>query len=43
MTFDLNQEIVKLLMDEPFYAALSRRIDKKASTASSFLSTNSTT
>ena len=33
MTFDLNQEIVKLLMDEPFYAALSRRIDKKASTA----------
>ena len=33
MQFDLNQEIVKLLNDEPFFAALSRRIDKKASTA----------
>jgi len=33
MPFNLNQEIIKLLQDEPFYAALSRRIDKKASTA----------
>ena len=30
--YSLNQEIVKLLQDEPFFAALSRRIDKKAST-----------
>ena len=33
MNFDLNQEIVKLLQDEPFFAALSRRIDKKPSQA----------
>ena len=31
--YSLNQEIVKLLQDEPFFAALSRRIDKRASTA----------
>lgn len=30
MTFDLNKEIVSMLMDEPFYAALSRRMDKRA-------------
>ena len=30
--YSLNQEIVKLLQDEPFFAALSRRIDKKPST-----------
>lgn len=33
MAFDLNQEIVKLLQDEPFFAALSRRIDKRPSTS----------
>tara|TARA_A100001515_G_scaffold132781_1_gene121490 strand:- start:2780 stop:4039 length:1260 start_codon:yes stop_codon:yes gene_type:complete len=27
--FDLSQELVKLLHDEPFYAALSRRMDKR--------------
>ena len=31
--YSLNQEIVKLLQDEPFFAALSRRIDKRASTS----------
>jgi len=33
MTFDLNKHTARLLMQEPFFAALSRRIDKKASTA----------
>ena len=33
MAFDLNQEIVKLLQNEPFFAALSRRIDKRPSTS----------
>jgi len=32
-TFDLNRHTARLLMKEPFFAALSRRIDKKASTA----------
>ena len=32
-TFDLNKHTARLLMDEPFFAALSRRIDKRASTA----------
>ena len=27
--FDLNLHIARLLLDEPFFAALSRRIDKK--------------
>ena len=31
--FDLNLHTARLLMKEPFFAALSRRIDKKASTA----------
>ena len=31
--FDLNRHTARLLMKEPFFAALSRRIDKKASTA----------
>lgn len=31
MTFDLNKHIYRLLQDEPFFAALSRRIDKKVS------------
>jgi len=31
--FDLNRHTARLLMNEPFFAALSRRIDKKASTA----------
>jgi predicted metal-dependent peptidase len=31
--FDLNRQTARLLMNEPFFAALSRRIDKKASTA----------
>tara|TARA_R110000744_G_scaffold55323_1_gene116958 strand:- start:138 stop:1280 length:1143 start_codon:yes stop_codon:yes gene_type:complete len=29
MSFDLNKHIHRLLMDEPFFAALSRRIDKR--------------
>jgi predicted metal-dependent peptidase len=29
MTFDLNKHVHRLLMDEPFFAALSRRIDKR--------------
>jgi predicted metal-dependent peptidase len=29
MSFDLNKHVHRLLMDEPFFAALSRRIDKK--------------
>ena len=32
MTFDLNKHTARLLMKEPFFAALSRKIDKKAST-----------
>ena len=32
-TFDLNMHTARLLMREPFFAALSRRIDKIASTA----------
>ena len=31
MTFDLNRHIFRLLQDEPFFAALSRRVDKKES------------
>ena len=30
VTFDLNIHIHRLLMDEPFFAALSRRMDKRA-------------
>jgi len=33
MAFDLNKHTARLLQAEPFFAALSRRIDKKASTA----------
>lgn len=33
MTFDLNKHTARLLMKEPFFAALSRKIDKKSSTA----------
>ena len=33
MTFDLNTHVARLLMSEPFFAALSRTIEKKASTA----------
>ena len=29
MTFDFNKHIYRLLQDEPFFAALSRRMDKK--------------
>jgi len=32
-TFDLNVHVHRLLMDEPFFAALSRRMDKRASNA----------
>ncbi len=32
MTFDLNKHVARLLMDEPFFASLSRKIEKKAST-----------
>ena len=31
--FDLNIHVARLLMNEPFFAALSRRIDKRASTS----------
>ncbi len=33
MTFDLNKHTARLLKQEPFFAALSRKIDKRASTA----------
>lgn len=33
MTFDLNKHTARLLQKEPFFAALSRRIDKKPNTA----------
>ena len=33
MSFNLNMHTARLLMDEPFFAALSRRIDKRPSTA----------
>ena len=33
MTFNLNKHTARLLRSEPFFAALSRRIDKKASTS----------
>ena len=33
MTFDLNKHTARLLKNEPFFAGLSRRIDKKASDA----------
>ena len=33
MTFDLNRHTARLLMKEPFFAALSRKIDKISSTA----------
>ena len=32
-TFDLNVHMARLLMSEPFFASLSRRVTKKASTA----------
>ena len=32
-TFDLNMHIARLLMDEPFFAAISRRINKSPSFA----------
>ena len=31
-TFNLNDVTFRLLADEPFFAALSRRLDKRAST-----------
>ncbi|MCS5595232.1 MAG: VWA-like domain-containing protein [Porticoccaceae bacterium] len=33
MSFDLNLHAYRLLMDEPFFAALSRKIEKRATTA----------
>ena len=33
LAFDLALHVHRLLMDEPFFAALSRRMDKKASNA----------
>ena len=33
MTFNLNKHTARLLRNEPFFAALSRKIDKKASNA----------
>ena len=33
MNFDLNKHTARLLRNEPFFAALSRKIDKRASTA----------
>ena len=31
--FDLNMHVARLLMDEPFFASLSRRVNKVANTA----------
>jgi hypothetical protein len=31
--FDLNMHVARLLMNEPFFAALSRRVDKRAMTS----------
>ena len=33
MNFDLNKHTARLLRNEPFFAALSRKIDKRSSTA----------
>ena len=33
MAFDLNMHVTRLLKDEPFFAELSRKMDKRASTA----------
>ena len=33
MSFDLNTHVARLLLSEPFFAALSRRVDKRASYA----------
>ena len=33
LDFDLNIHVARLLMTEPFFAALSRRVDKRATTA----------
>ena len=30
--FDLNLHMARLLMDEPFFAAISRRVDKRSHT-----------
>jgi predicted metal-dependent peptidase len=32
MTFDLNQHVARLLLEEPFFAALSRHLDKRPDT-----------
>ncbi|MBT6200738.1 MAG: hypothetical protein HOI21_09500, partial [Bacteroidetes Order II. Incertae sedis bacterium] len=32
-TYDLNADVARLLMREPFFASLSRRIDKTRTTA----------
>ena len=29
MTFDLNKHVARLLMNEPFFASLSRNVDKR--------------
>ena len=33
MTFDLNMNVTRLLKDEPFFAELSRKMDKRSSKA----------
>ena len=33
MTFDLNMHVTRLLRDEPFFAELSRKMDKRSSKA----------
>lgn len=33
MAFDLNKHVTRLLMNEPFFAAISRHVEKRASTA----------
>ena len=33
MAFDLNLHVYRLLQNEPFYAAISRRVNKASSTA----------
>ncbi len=30
MTFDLNMHVTRLLRDEPFFAELSRKMDKRS-------------
>ena len=33
VAFDLNKHVTRLLMNEPFFAAISRHVEKRSSTA----------